>query len=130
MWARPGQHAVALAMRFTCSHHTGANPKDTDAGTTKDRGKVRDGAGRASTGPGRRGERSRCRGERSRCRGDPFDGLAARVGEVSERLKEPVSKTGVRLTPYRGFESRPLRCADISSIGRLLSETLIFTGFF
>ena len=30
-------------------------------------------------------------------------------GEVSERLKEPVSKTGVRVTPYRGFESPPLR---------------------
>ena len=31
------------------------------------------------------------------------------LGEVSERLKEPVSKTGVRVTPYRGFESPPLR---------------------
>ena len=30
-------------------------------------------------------------------------------GEVSERLKELVSKTSVRVTPYRGFESPPLR---------------------
>ena len=31
-----------------------------------------------------------------------------RCGEVSEWLKELVSKTSVRF-PYRGFESRPLR---------------------
>ena len=30
-------------------------------------------------------------------------------GEVSEWLKEPVSKTGVPLTWDRGFESHPLR---------------------
>jgi hypothetical protein len=30
-------------------------------------------------------------------------------GEVSERLIEPVSKTGVLFIEYRGFESRPLR---------------------
>ena len=30
-------------------------------------------------------------------------------GEVSERLNEPVSKTGVLFIEYRGFESRPLR---------------------
>ena len=30
-------------------------------------------------------------------------------GEVSERLIELVSKTSVRFTAYRGFESRPLR---------------------
>ena len=33
----------------------------------------------------------------------------SRVGEVSERLNEPVSKTGVLFIEYRGFESRPLR---------------------
>ncbi len=32
-------------------------------------------------------------------------------GEVSERLNEPVSKTGVLFIEYRGFESRPLRFA-------------------
>jgi hypothetical protein len=31
------------------------------------------------------------------------------TGEVSERLIEPVSKTGVLFIEYRGFESRPLR---------------------
>ena len=30
-------------------------------------------------------------------------------GEVSERLKERAWKARVRLTPYRGFESHPLR---------------------
>ena len=29
---------------------------------------------------------------------------------MSERLNEPVSKTGVLFIEYRGFESRPLRC--------------------
>jgi hypothetical protein len=33
----------------------------------------------------------------------------SRVGEVSERLNEPVSKTGVLFIEYRGFESHPLR---------------------
>ncbi len=33
----------------------------------------------------------------------------AGFGEVSERLNEPVSKTGVLFIEYRGFESRPLR---------------------
>ena len=31
------------------------------------------------------------------------------VGEVSEWLKEPVSKTGIPLSRDRGFESHPLR---------------------
>ena len=35
--------------------------------------------------------------------------ISAYFGEVSEWLKEAVSKTVVRFAPYRGFESHPLR---------------------
>ena len=38
-------------------------------------------------------------------------------GEVSERLKELVSKTSVRVTPYRGFESPPLRSCPVRTAG-------------
>ena len=39
-------------------------------------------------------------------------GYKSCYGEVSERLIEPVSKTGVLFIEYRGFESRPLRFAE------------------
>jgi hypothetical protein len=38
--------------------------------------------------------------------------VLAVFGEVSERLNEPVSKTGVLFIEYRGFESHPLRFAE------------------
>jgi hypothetical protein len=46
---------------------------------------------------------------------------------VSERLKEPVSKTGVLFIEYRGFESRPLRCVAYFGVYLKKSELILRT---
>ena len=50
----------------------------------------------------------------------PATGPFARLdGEVSEWLKEPVSKAGEALTGFRGFESHPLRQFFERSVARV-----------
>ena len=51
-------------------------------------------------------------------------------GEVSERLKELVSKTSVRFSPYRGFESPPLRFSAFPGWkrGSCMFATQVFQG--
>lgn len=60
------------------------------------------------------------------CNFDDKDYYGYVPGGVPERLKGPVSKTGVGFTPYRGFESLLLRCPnDFLSSSKLILTMLI-----